>query len=542
MDSSVELVRKTGRVVTALCCFVMVVVLISPMNARGQSRGISMEDVVVKSGLSYEGGTYRALIIGNNDYQVKNSWKPLKTAVAGAKALYDLLQDQYGFSDVNLLENATRRDILLALQSLSKRVEANDSVVVYYAGHGYLNIDTQKGYWVPVDARNTDHTTFLRNSTIRDELGIIASRVKHTLLISDSCFSGTLLRSATRGISTATGTQTYYRKMANRKSIQILTAGGIEYVDDDYSASGHSPFTYFLINELKNNPRPLITASELSTSVEKAVGNNVDQVPQSGVLQGVGDELGEFIFINIDVAVKGVPKDKVKVNVNVVEAPQEQPPSAVSDTSLRLGVELIGSSWTGSNRNSDTDFDDGGAMLGLNLHFQKRRFFTGLELRGGEYRFNDDTPDQISGNNTESFRDVEIGHTELDLDVGYHFWKHISLFLTYRTMTNEWSNNDYEMRFGGLGVGVAGQWPIAKRWDLHGSFSLVPNATVDGDVDNIGDASAGELEFGAAYTRNKHRFGFGLRLNTVTYDFDIGDKQEHTNLGLYGNYAYRFDF
>jgi hypothetical protein len=110
--------------------------------------------------------------------------------------------------------------------------------------------------------------------------------------------------------------------VANKKSVQIITAGGMEYVDDDYQGSGHSPFTYFLINELKHNDKLLLTASELSTNVEKAVANNVDQVPESGVLQGAGDEMGEFIFIKVDVHVKGVPQDKVKVKVNII--PEER--------------------------------------------------------------------------------------------------------------------------------------------------------------------------------------------------------------------------
>ena len=43
---------------------------------------------------------------------------------------------------------------------------------------------------------------------------------------------------------------------------------------------------------------------------------------ESGVLQGAGDEMGEFIFIKVDVHVQGVPKDKVKVKVNVI--PEER--------------------------------------------------------------------------------------------------------------------------------------------------------------------------------------------------------------------------
>jgi hypothetical protein len=127
-----------------------------------------------------------------------------------------------------------------------------------------------------------------------------------------------LLRTASRGISEADYTEKYFEKVSNKKSVQIMAAGGFEFVDDDYRESGHSPFTYFLINELKTNNSPMLTVSQLSGNVERAVANNVDQVPESGVLQGAGDELGEFIFIKLDVAVEGIDPDKVKVQVNVV--------------------------------------------------------------------------------------------------------------------------------------------------------------------------------------------------------------------------------
>lgn len=99
-----------------------------------------------------------------------------------------------------------------------------------------------------------------------------------------------------------------------------MAAGGFEFVDDDYRNSGHSPFTYFLLNELKTNNSPMFTVSQLSGNVERAVANNVEQIPESGVLQGAGDELGEFIFIKLDVAVEGIDPDKVKVDVNLVPA------------------------------------------------------------------------------------------------------------------------------------------------------------------------------------------------------------------------------
>ncbi|MCP4983049.1 MAG: caspase family protein [Gammaproteobacteria bacterium] len=295
---------------------ILLLALLPAGSVLGQSRGIALESKSVVQATPFVNGVYRALIIGNDRYKdPQQRWPSLETAVSDARSVSGLLHQYYGFSDVEVLENATRREILRALEGLSKRALPNDSVLVYYAGHGFLDAESERGFWVPVDAEGVDSTTFLRNSTIRDELTTIASRAQHTLLISDSCFSGTLLRRGTRGISSENAGQGYFKKVSKKKSVQIISAGGVEYVDDNYRSSGHSPFTYFLLSELENNDRELLTVSELSGNVTRAVANNVDQVPETGVLQGAGDELGEFIFIKLKISVDGVPAEKLKIQV-----------------------------------------------------------------------------------------------------------------------------------------------------------------------------------------------------------------------------------
>ncbi len=305
-----------------------------------QSRGIGLQTLKAEARTPFKGGYYRALIIGNSVYRdPAGEWPSLQTAVSDARAISNILQKNYGFSDVETLENATRRDVLKALDRLARRALPEDNILLYYAGHGFLDDDTRRGYWVPVDAEGSDSTTFLRNSTIRDELNLIARRSRHTLLISDSCFSGTLLREGTRGVRPTGNAEQYFKKVSNKKSVQIMTAGGVEFVDDNYQSSGHSPFTYFLLNELKNNDRKMLTVSELSNSVIKMVANNVEQVPQAGVLQGSGDELGEFIFIKLDVTVDGIDPDKVHVDVEVKPGQSSSVRQPSSAPKIKVEVE-----------------------------------------------------------------------------------------------------------------------------------------------------------------------------------------------------------
>lgn len=291
-----------------------------PISASSASntRGIGIEFHEAEARTPYGDGYYRALIIGNNVYHDRSGqWPHLKTAISDARAIGNLLKKQYGFNDITLLENATRREVLKALEEMGNRALPDDNILIYYAGHGFIDEEKSRGFWVPVDANGLDNSTFIRNSTIRDELNLIASRAQHTLLISDSCFSGSLLRPGNRGLNQVSNTGKYFEKVSRKKSVQIMAAGGIEYVDDDYQESGHSPFTYFLLNELKNNERKLITLSELSQNVTRAVANNVEQIPETGVLKGAGDELGEFVFIKLDVEVNGIPAENVKFQINV---------------------------------------------------------------------------------------------------------------------------------------------------------------------------------------------------------------------------------
>lgn len=260
----------------------------------------------------FSGGTYRAVVIGNDIYRdPEGIWRKLKTARNDARAVASLLEKTYGFTDVSLVLDATRSDIFQAFRRLEREAKTEDAILIYYAGHGYFKRDTDEAFWIPVDAKGTDDSTFISNETIRKKIEVLAKRTQHTLVISDSCFSGSLLRPGNRGIRIQERTPRYFEKVASRKSVQLLAAGGLEYVDDDYRGSGHSPFTYHFIKELERNSELYLTATELSTKVEKLVADNVPQKPEKGVLYQAGHEGGEFIFTR-EVALLTQPKPKAE--------------------------------------------------------------------------------------------------------------------------------------------------------------------------------------------------------------------------------------
>jgi len=311
--------RQTLSIVPVCVAILCLAALIVPLNGIADSRGLGrldVKDTAESKVTPFAEGKFRALIIGNNRYvDAQKIWKPLKTAVKDAESVSRILKDSYGFTDMVLLRDATRREIILAINSLRSRVEPGDSVLIYYAGHGYMNKSTSEAYWVPVDAEGWDDSFYLSNAHIKEKFATVATKAKHTLIVSDSCFSGTLLRGTGSLEVPAVQDEPYFKKVAMRRSVHIMAAGGAEFVDDDFRNSGHSPYTYFFLSELEHNNQEMMTSTDLANNLSKRVANNVRQTPQYGILFGAGDEGGEFVFSkNLP---KVVPEPVVAAPTNV---------------------------------------------------------------------------------------------------------------------------------------------------------------------------------------------------------------------------------
>lgn len=237
-------------------------------------------------------GDYWALIIGINDYQGPAK---LKTAVADATGLRDVLVDRYGFKPdhVKLLlnEQATRTHIEGAFIRLAREAAPSDSVLIYYAGHGQYSDDNQLAWWVPVDGSMDEPGTWVLDAAIRNY--IAAMRAQHVYIIADSCFSGNLF-AQNRAVAPAV-TDRYYAKLHAKRSRWGLTSGSTEPVADQ-GKDGHSVFAYHLIKFLKENEEPYLVPSRIADHVIPLVARNAEQMPRSQPLQGANDEGGQFVF------------------------------------------------------------------------------------------------------------------------------------------------------------------------------------------------------------------------------------------------------
>jgi hypothetical protein len=242
-------------------------------------------------------GRYHALIIGNNTYRKLSR---LKTAVNDATEIDKILKNRYGFS-TRLLVDATRDDIILALHSYTKSLTKNDNLLIYYAGHGYLDVKNNRGYWQPVDADRDNSSNWIANYAVTDQLN--AMKAKEVLIISDSCYSG----SFTRGVAVAPDTpQTadarlkYLKVLAKGRARKVLTSGELAPVLDA-GRGGHSVFANVLLEVLKANDQ-VIEGSLLHQEMSARVVNDSDrfgltQVPLYASNNDAGHESGDFIFV-----------------------------------------------------------------------------------------------------------------------------------------------------------------------------------------------------------------------------------------------------
>jgi WD40 repeat protein len=259
-----------------------------------QYRGDMLKGLgVAYSGNDLQFGNYYALIIGIDNYS--GQWRPLKNAVSDAKAIDQILKSKYKFDYLKELynEQATRMNIIKELEWLVANVKPSDNLLIYYSGHGEFNQALNKGYWVPVDATAASTSYFISNSDIQTFLGGIKS--KHTLLISDACFSGDIFRGSTVSIPFEESDK-YYAKVNSVSSRKAITSGGIEPVLDG-GKEGHSIFAYYLLKSLNGNEKKYYDASQLFDNIKIPVLNNSDQSPQFNAIKNAGDEGGQFIFL-----------------------------------------------------------------------------------------------------------------------------------------------------------------------------------------------------------------------------------------------------
>jgi len=251
------------------------------------SKIINQKELIKRNKIN--NGKFYALMIGISKY---DNFIELRTPLKDIKVLGDILKSQYNFNLKKLI-NPSKREIELALFNIEKKLSKEDSLLIYFAGHGELKID--EGYWIPKDAHEEDDSTWIHTSFITRKLNSI--KANNILVIADSCYSGTMTRGIVKPSEIKLKPQSYHLQTKTRIA---MSSGGVKPVLDG-GGGGHSIFARMLINKLKGNSE-LLTSTQIYGSISKKVleastEKKYPQNPSIKFLTESGHEEADFVFI-----------------------------------------------------------------------------------------------------------------------------------------------------------------------------------------------------------------------------------------------------
>ena len=191
--------------------------------------------------------------------------------------------------------------VLSNLNKLREELTEDDNLLIYYAGHGELDQVNLRGHWLPVDAEPNSTANWISNVDITDILNAISAR--HVLVVADSCYSGTMTRSALARLESGMSDETrlkWFKVMARTRSRSVLTSGGLKPVLDSGSGD-HSVFANAFFHVLQENDDVLEGYKlyrQVSDQVKVAAARyNMEQTPQYAPILHGGHEAGEFFFV-----------------------------------------------------------------------------------------------------------------------------------------------------------------------------------------------------------------------------------------------------
>jgi tetratricopeptide (TPR) repeat protein len=227
----------------------------------------------------------RALIVGISTYRELPEDAQLDFAHTDAKNFYTYLLSPAGgnvkpeFVKLLLEEDATASEIYAGLDWLLDKSKPNDKVIIYFAGHGDVEMKTirQRGFLLAHDSPRAGYHAggTIKVMDIHDYLETLVSQNKSSvLLITDACRSGKLAGGDAGQAQTTASLQENWSNISKILSAQP----GEKSAESSKWGGGYGVFTYHLIDGLKgladSNNDGFVSLSELniflSTEVPKA--------------------------------------------------------------------------------------------------------------------------------------------------------------------------------------------------------------------------------------------------------------------------------
>jgi Caspase domain len=213
--------------------------------------------IPLQNDINTEGGQYHALFIGIDNYKNKNNFPSLGCAVNDASALMEVLTKKYTFNgQIKLLKNETADyySIDKELRALRNplKIKKEDSILIFFAGHGQYDENDREGYIIPYDGKSNFENCFSYGNIVKKYLSNI--ECKNIALILDCCNAGEIFNEPIK------------KDDIRCDSIFLFAASR----KDEYAHEGikNSPFTENIVKIFNSNIEEKILVTVLSSRIE----------------------------------------------------------------------------------------------------------------------------------------------------------------------------------------------------------------------------------------------------------------------------------
>ena len=259
-------------------------------------------DAVLSITYSRPSGKVFIVSIGINNYA---HVPHLQYAAADAREVADLLQKQWHVpkENVTLLidEQATRENIMDAIgEKLAQKADKDDTVIVYYSGHGAPQSDPQSPdhdglakYLLPVDARAD---RLFATALPMNGVGEMFRQIKSARLIfiADTCYSGAA-SGHFKAIVNQDGLLARLKDTGSGRIILTASTGAEVSMEDP--GLQHGVFTYYLLEGLRGGADKSgngeVTIAQLYAYVSAKVAEQTKQKQHPTI---AGDQVGEILL------------------------------------------------------------------------------------------------------------------------------------------------------------------------------------------------------------------------------------------------------
>lgn len=278
-----------------------------------------------------------ALCIGNDAYIREED--VLDTPVADARLMKQALEALPGGADVMLLTDASRADIVIALNALKERARGAKLALVFYSGHGmdgqprgYQNEDT---FLLPVEAviPSEDHLA-VSAVGLREVLAALKDcPVTARAVILDCCRTGA---PKATGALVAGGTKNF-GQLDERVKVALGKAVVPEATLVAFAASPGRKAAAFLSEQDANSPFTRFLAEELGTGV----GNLRDLVEAAAEQTELATESRQMPYVSYNGSINAIKQIVFRTNSSVI-TPVPMVPAAPSAPAKSLAERLRG--------------------------------------------------------------------------------------------------------------------------------------------------------------------------------------------------------